>query len=384
MNVLFLSPAFPPTAPALCTALAAQGVTVLGIGDEPLKPESSLVQALRDYVHEPRMAEYEALRLAVQRLIAQHGPIDRVDSNGEHWLVAEAKLRDEFSIPGLSSQALARQRSKLGMARIFAEAGLRYPPTVSAADGPPVRDFARRQGYPLVFKPDSGSGAVDTFVVSDEASLEAVLERHPQSHVVQPFIDAEIVTYDGLADRAGRIVFATSHAYDTGIMQVREHQLDGFYFSLRTLPPGLEEFGRRAVAAFDVRERFFHLECFKLGDGSYTALEMNLRPPGGFSTDMMNVACGVDVYSLWAQIMVGRDLSGFCYERRYHTAHAGRRAGRAYRLSAEELRRELGDMLWSERAVPAAFAATMGDTAYLLRHAELESLLRGVELVRGQ
>lgn len=383
MNVLYLSPAFPPTAPAFCHALAAEGVTVLGIGDEQLPPDSAPARALRHYVFEPRMGEYEALRLAVQGLIERFGAIDRVDSNGEHWLVAEAKLRDEFGIVGLSSAALSQQRSKLGMATLFSRAGLPYPVTVRAGEGSRVRSLAKEHGFPLVFKPDAGSGAVDTFRVKNDGELEDAIQRHLDGHVVQPFIDAPIVTYDGLTDRDGRIVFETSHVYDVGIMQVRERALDGFYYSLCELPPGLQDFGRRAVAAFDVRERFFHLECFDHGAGRYTALEMNLRPPGGFTTDLMNAACQIDVYELWAKIVAGRDVGGFRYERRYYTAHAGRRAGRRYRLSVADLITELGETFLAERGVPAAFAATMGDVAYLLRHTREKDLLRGIELVQG-
>jgi hypothetical protein len=383
MRVLFLSPAFPPTAPAFCAALAARGATVVGLGDEELRPDGVASRALSSYVHEPRMGEYGALHQAVQRLIAEQGPFERVDSNGEHWLVAEAKLRDDFGIAGLSSEALTKQRSKLAMATIFAKAGIAYPPTISARDGSLLRQFAEDHAFSLVLKPEAGSGAAHTFRVTSPAELELAIEQQLDGHVAQPFIDAEIVTYDGLADRQGRIVFATSHAYDTGIMQVRQGKLDGFYFSLRELPAGLEAVGQRAVKAFDIRERFFHLECFRHADGSYTALEMNLRPPGGFTTDMMNAACQIDVYDLWARVMTGDDLSAFSYQRSYHTAHVGRRAAHRYHLGTDELRKELGDMLMSERAVPAAFADTMGDVAYLLRHPELEALRSGIELVRA-
>ncbi|MDF3066613.1 MAG: Carbamoylphosphate synthase large subunit [Polyangiaceae bacterium] len=382
MNILFLSPAFPPTAGAFCRALAARGVNVLGIGDEPLPQDSAQARGLHHYVYEPGMGDYGALRIAVGALIERYGAIDRVDSNGEHWLVAEAKLRDEFGIRGLSSAALAQQRSKLGMAALFGGAGVPYPPTIPAESGSKVRSFAKEHGYPLIFKPDHGSGARDTFRVTNDGALEEAIGRQLQSHVVQPFVEAPLITYDGLTDREGRIVFATSHEYDTGIMQLRERQSDGYYYSLRELPPGLEAVGARVVAAFDLRERFFHLELFNHGDGKYTGLEMNLRPPGGFTTDMMNAACDVDVYELWGKIMAGEDVRDFRFERRYHTAHAGRRAGRRYQLSDPELRAELGEMLFAEHGVPAAFADTMGDVAYLLRHVELAGVLRGVQLVQ--
>lgn len=383
MNVLFLSPAFPPTAPAFCAALAEQGATVLGIGDEALRPDSLEARALRAYAHVPRMAEYDQLRLAVADLTAKYGAIDRIDSNGEHWLEAEARLRGDFGVAGLDSQALQQQRSKLGMARLFAAAGIPHPAGLRCDDRSAVLRFAEAHGFPLIFKPDSGSGAVDTFRVESEVELAAALERNLSGHLVQPFIEGDIITYDGLCDRDGRIVFSTAHVYDTGIMQVRLGQLDGHYYSLRELPAELDEVGRQAVAAFAVRERFFHLEFFQRPGGKLIALEMNLRPPGGFTTDMMNAACDIDVYRLWAMVMTGRDLRQFNFERKFHTAHAGRRAARQYRLSAPELRRRLGSTLLVERDIPAAFADTMGDTMYLLRHHDLAELKQAIADVQA-
>jgi biotin carboxylase len=383
MQLLFLSPAFPPTARDFCAALAKLGVRVLGIGDEPLRPGSLEERALTHYVLEPRMGEYQVLHDTVRALLERFGPVDRVDSNGEHWLVAEAKLRDDFGIPGLASAELTRQRSKLGMAELFGRAGIAYPATVSAQDATAVRQLASKYGFPLVFKPDSGSGAVDTFTVLNEGDLGAALEREPFSKVVQPFIDADIITYDGLADRDGQVIFSASHVYDTGIMQVRRQRLDGHYYSLRQLPSGLEEVGRRAVAAFGVRERFFHVEFFRRADGSFTALEMNLRPPGGFTTDLMSAAAELDVYELWASMISGAAVSPLAFDPPFHTAHAGRRADRRYALSTEQLRAELGDTLLSERAIPPAFADTMGDVAYLLRHRELEPLKQAIARVQA-
>jgi hypothetical protein len=270
------------------------------------------------------------------------------------------------------------------MARLFEKAGILHPPGVPAGDAELVRQFATGHGFPLVFKPDQGSGAEDTFRVNSADELARVLDRDLRGHLVQPYIVGDIVTYDGLTDSHGRIVFSTSHVYDVGIMQVRETERDGHYYSLRELPEDLERCGRTAVAAFEVRERFFHLEFFRRPDGSLMALEMNLRPPGGFTTDMMNVACEIDVYDLWARALVGHDLRDFEFERKFHTAHAGRRNGRTYRLTERELERELGDTLVARKPISHHFAATMGDVMYLLRHANLEQLESAISLVQSR
>ena len=97
---------------------------------------------------------------------------------------------------------------------------------------------------------------------------------------------------------------------------------------------------------------------------------------------MMNVACDFDVYALWAAAILGESLEEFAYERKWHTAHAGRRRERTYEHSPEALTRQLGDTLVLVNPIPDAFASTMGNTMYLLRHRQLEPLLDAVARVQ--
>ena len=383
MRILYLSPGFPPNSHLFCVAAHARGANILAVGDIPeseLPPEARL--AFERYVFEPRMGEYEVLLGIVIIMIAEHGRIDFVESNGEHWLEVEGRLRDNLGIEGLTARDVARLRSKMAMAEVFEAAGVPSVPGIRCLSSEAVKGFAAKHGFPLVFKPDSGSGAMSTFRVSTEAELEAALRLPLGGHVVQPFVEGVIVTFDGLVDRVGHVVFCTSHVYDRGIMEVRAGVLDGFYYSLRSIPPAFEQVGRRALAAFALRRRFFHLEFFALPDGSYVALEMNVRPPGGFTTDMMNCACDFDVYALWAAVMLGHSLEGFSYERKFHTAHAGRRHERAYAHSPEVVRGRLGATLVLVVPVPDAFASTMGNTMYMLRHRRLEPLLAAIRNVQ--
>lgn len=383
MRILYLSPGFPPHSHRFCVAAQGRGAQVLAVGDIPegdLPPDARGV--FERYAFEPRMGEYEVLRGVVTAMVAEHGPIDFVESNGEHWLEFEGRLRDDLGIAGLTARDVQRLRSKLAMAEVFERAGVPRIPGIRCTSAAAVRDFAAQHGLPLVFKPDSGSGATATFRVSTPAELEAALALPLDGHVVQPFIDGDIVTFDGLVDRVGRVVFCTSHVYDAGIMQVRTGALDGFYYSLRDIPPALEQAGRQALSGFGLRRRFFHLEFIARPDGSYVALEMNVRPPGGFTTDMMGLACDFDVYALWAAVLLGDIPEGFSYERKFHTAHAGRRTERAYAYPAQSLAPLLGDTLVCTLPVPGAFAATMGNTAYLLRHARLDALLGAIGQVQ--
>jgi len=125
VRILYLSPGFPPNSHRFCVAAHARGASVLAVGDMPeveLPPEAR--HALERYVCEPRMGDYETLLGIARSMIAEHGRIDFVESNGEHWLEVEGRLRDDLGIEGLTARDVARLRSKLAMAEAFRSGNL--------------------------------------------------------------------------------------------------------------------------------------------------------------------------------------------------------------------------------------------------------------------
>ena len=367
MNVVFVSPHFPPQFHQFCSALRERGVNVLGLGDTPADAVAPEVHAaLSEYYFAP-LERYEEAYRALAYFCLRYGRIDRIESHNEHWLGLEARLREDFNIPGPRPEQMGRWRTKSGMAGLFRAAGVPYPETrwVSGPEG--VRAFAEEVGYPLVLKPDLGVGAFRTWRVDDEAALSRVLAEPLEGYLAQPFVEGRIVTYDGLVDGEGRILFETSHAYSHSLMDVVGSGLDSFYWNRRVIPEALRELGMKTVAGFGLRERFFHIEFFELPEGGYRALEINVRPPGGFTVDMMNFSADVDLYRLWAQMLTGERVTGPAPERKYHCAHVTRRWGRSYRYSPERLRELLGEKLLVHRAVPRVLADAMGDEMFLVR-----------------
>ena len=373
MNVLFTSPHFPPQFFRFCVALRERGIRVLGLGDTALHElPHELRETLSDYAHVPDLAaNYDAALRATAWLVSRHGRIDRVESHNEFWLGLDARLREDFNVPGPRPAQLEGWRAKSGMAQLFDACGVPRPEGMVPKTAADVVAYAERHGYPLVFKPNTGVGAASTFRVDDAAELEQALRQPVQGTIVQPFIRGDIVSYDGLVDAQGRVVFETSHAYSGGIMEVLKDNLDLSYWSVRHLPAQLRDFGRRTVAGFGLKERFFHIEFFRLPDGSHRALECNVRPPGGFTTDMMNYTADVDVYALWARMLAGEDLSKFTWTPKYHVAHVSRRKGRAYRASLGQVQERLGGRLLFWREMPPVLAGAMGDEVFMIRSPEL-------------
>ena len=375
MNCVFLSPHFPSQYHRFCLQLKQAGANALGIGDAPyetLPPE--VRAALSEYYRVERMDEYDQLVRACGFFTHKYGKIDRIDSLNEYWLGTEARLRDDFNVFGLRQDDIGMIRRKSEMKEKFREAEIpvaqgRVVDTLAAA-----RALIRETGYPVVAKPNEGVGALDTFRLDTDEDLERFFAaKPPVPYILEAFVKGTIVSFDGLCDRDGTPVFWTSHVFSQGIMETVNEARHLAYYSQRAIPAALEAAGRRCLQAFKVRERFFHIEFFQTGPEHYTALEVNMRPPGGFTTDMFNYACDIDIYRIWAELLVhGRGPDHF--DRSYHCCYASRKNGLAYVHSHEEILARFGADLCQVDRVPGVFASALGDMGYIFRCRDLDRL----------
>ena len=382
MNVVYLSPHFPPNYHQFCRNLKALGANVLGIGDSPyaaLEPE--VQAALSEYYSLPDLHDYDQLIRACGYFTHRYGKIDRFESLNEYWLATEARIRDDFNIPGIRGGQIDGVKRKSKMKERFESAGISVAPGRVVPSLQSAREFIQTTGYPVVAKPDAGVGALDTFRLDGEGDLERFFSAKPHGdYILEAFVQGSIVSFDGLADARGELVFFTSHRFSQGIMETVNQSRHIHYSSLREIPPALEAAGRACVKAFEVRERFFHIEFFETAPGTYVGLEVNMRPPGGFTTDMFNYACDIDVYRLWAQVM--RDgTAPAVYERKYHCGYASRKAHYRYRHSHEAVMDRFGESIVQAVQVPGVFSSALGDFGYIFRAADPRRIEKIVEFI---
>jgi hypothetical protein len=375
VNVLFLSPHFPLNFWQFVARLKDVGANALAIADEPwerLRPE--LRGALSEYYRVADMHRYEDLVRGLGFLTFRHGKIDRIDSMSEYWLSTEARLREDFNVWGLRPADLAVIQRKTGMKGLFARAGVAAAPAHLVRTPEGARDFVRKVGFPLVAKPDIGVGASRTWKLETAADLESFLGTRPAiDYILEGFVEGDIVTYDGLADRDGHVVFDASLRYSRGIMEVVNEDSDVWYHAAREIEPDLVDAGRRLVRSFDIRERFFHIEFFRRPDGSLVALEVNVRPPGGMTVDMWNYQNDADIYRTWADMVVhGKVMERF--ERPWCVAYVGRKDRFRYAISLPEVLSRFGPLLVHHEPVNDVFSAAIGNYGFILRSPHLEDL----------
>lgn len=385
MNFVFLSPHFPPNYYPFAVSLKAHGITVLGLADEnydSLRPE--LKSAFTEYYRVNDMHNYDELVRAMGYFTHKYGKIDRIDSHNEYWLETEARLRTDFNIPGIRTDQIDRIKRKSLMRETYQKAGVRVARGAVVRTPADAAELIQQTGYPLVAKPDIGVGAAATYKIQDENDLNSFFATKPSvDYLFEEFVQGQICTFDGLADRDGEPVFLNSLEYSRGIMETVLSDSLIYYYTLRDIPEDLEALGRRVLKAFDVRERFFHFEFFRLnGSGDLMALEVNIRPPGGLTTDMFNYACDIDVYNGWASIIAGKGFPYPDYSRKYFCCYASRKFNRSYAHSQEEILSTYGDRIRHHADISGVFSVALGNHGYLIRSPELAEAISIAEFIQ--
>jgi biotin carboxylase len=384
MNYVHLSPHFPPNYHLFAVNLSRLGARVLGLADESyemLAPE--LASALTEYYRVDDLHSYDQLLRACGYFTHRYGKIDRIDSHTEYWLETEASLRSDFNIFGPKRPDMARIKRKSQMRAAFIEAGVPVAHGALYAGPEQARDFVRSVGLPVVAKPDIGVGAANTYKIAGADDLERfIATRPPMDFILEEFVDGEICTFDGLTDRDGNPVFLSSLHYSQGIMETVNEDLHVYYYTLRDIPRDLEDAGRRALRVFDVRERFFHIEFFRLRDsGQLIGLELNLRPPGGPTVDMWNYANEIDLYWEWANVVVNNRFTE-TYNTKYHCCYVGRKFSKRYLHNHEQIMDAFGHCIVHQQFMSPVFSVAMGDYAYIVRTPDLDEALAAAHYIQ--
>jgi predicted ATP-grasp superfamily ATP-dependent carboligase len=369
MDFLYISPEFPPNYVHFIEQLHLLGVRVWGIGEADFyfMPES-LRSALAWYVRTD-LHNADAVQQALEELLMQKkacgrpGNFDLVESHNEQWLTLEGMINEQYGIDGIKKRDLPRLKKKSRMKQLFKELGMPFARGTRIADRQRAMELADTLGYPLILKPDEGVGAGGIYKVENQDQLQSYLSRIQEDYLIEEFIDGDIVTYDGLTDYDGTIVFENSLIYGDGVLEYVLGK-DTFFFVNRWISDPLQKAGRKLVARFDIRRKFFHFEFFKIGQ-TYMPIEINCRPPGGAILDMMNYSVDDDLYRAYAVMITGGRLD-VTAQKKYYCCYIGRK-GQRYAHNNNEIMAAFGRNLMEHELNPPVFQQAMGRERYILR-----------------
>ena len=384
MKFVFFSPHFPANGAEFCDRLRKAGATVLGIGDAPydnLTPK--LRAALSEYYRIENLANSDQILRAMGHFIHGWGRLDRFESLNEHWLEQDAAIRTDFNLYGIRSDFVENLKHKSKMRAYFDQAGVTTIQQQPYTDITAAKAFVERVGYPIVIKPDQGSGASNTMKINGEGDLAAFEHKRPDgvAFVMEQFIDGIILTYDGLVNHDGEVLFAASHRFEQSIMGVVNADSHLNYYCLPFVDPAVEQAGRAAIKAFGVREKFFHIEFFQTRDDRIVALEINMRPPGAWMTDAINYSYDMDVYTEWANMVV-RNKVGGPFKGKYFTGYASRKNHIRYVHDHLKILRTFKNQIVNYHPIEDVFARAMGNFAYQFRSPDFDEVKAIVRFIQ--
>ena len=375
-NVIFISPNFPTNYWQFCKELKNNGLNVLGIGDQPYNELTrELKDSLNEYYKVGSLENYDEVYRAVAFFIHKYGRIDWLESNNEYWLEKDAQLRTDFHITsGFQVEDMPRIKYKSKMKEYYQKVGIvtaRYH-LVDTIEG--CREFLAKVGYPVVVKPDNGVGAAATYKLKSDEDLVNFMDTKPEGvpYIMEEFVNAEVNSYDAIIDSNGEPIFETGNVTPNSVMDIVNNNDNSVYYILKDLPEDTRAAGRAAVKSFGVKNRFVHFEFFRLTQdqeglgkkGDVMALEVNMRPCGGFTPDMINFAHSTNVYKIWAD-MIAFDSSLMPVGDHQFCAFAGRRDGKDFILDHDALMAKYGHCMKMVERIPDALSGAMGNQMYV-------------------
>lgn len=164
------------------------------------------------------------------------------------------------------------------------------------------------------------------------------------------------------------------------------------YYTCPDVPKQLRDLGRQCVAGFGAFRRFVHLEFFCLSKarrglgevGDFVALEVNMRPAGGYTPDKMNYAHSTDVYQIWADMVAFDELRNTHEGELFYCAYASRKDGHSYLHTHAEIMGKYGQMIVMQEEMPQMNWPQMGRYMYTAKLPSLEAVVEFAKFVQEE
>ena len=385
-NFIVISPHFPETYYRFAEALKRNGFRVLGIGDASFfEIPPQLRNCLDEYYCCYDMENYENEKHAVWHFRNKYGIIDYLESNNEFWLEKDSWLRNDFNIPnGVRPDELKYWQHKSLMKELYKKAGVKFADYTLVSDKESLLKFIEKVGYPVFIKPDIGVGASGDFKIENSGDVDEFFNKKESwiTYICEQFVTGDIVSFDGICDDDGNVVFCASNVFPPSVADVVKEGKDLFYYTVKEVPEDLKEVGQKVIKAFNVKKRFFHLEFFRLTKavkgvgkkGDIVALETNMRPAGGYTPDLINFSQSVNCYQIYADVIAFNENQQDMSMPKYFAACASRRDWVSYRNSDEDILSKYQNNICHCGRYPEVLSGAMGNRFFMAKFDTLEEV----------
>jgi formate-dependent phosphoribosylglycinamide formyltransferase (GAR transformylase) len=317
VNVVFIEPFFPSTQRNFVRGLAEAGATVIGIGESPPEMLDDQLKSWMTHYHQvPTVIDVGILTDTV-RWVQDKVWVDRLESTIEAHTLAAAQARENCTVPGTSVRTAWLCRDKPSMKEALRATGVPTAASTAAGTAAEVLAFADAVGYPLILKPRSGAGAMDTTRVDNRTDLDVALGafggQGVQSIAVEEFVEGHEGFYDTVSVDGQPALDFVSHYFPNVLDAMRTPWISPQFISTNRVDAAedyrqLRELGQRVNEALGIGTSATHMEWF-FGPKGLRFSEIGCRPPGVGAWDLYSAGNDIDVYREWANAIVHGGVS---------------------------------------------------------------------------
>jgi formate-dependent phosphoribosylglycinamide formyltransferase (GAR transformylase) len=312
VNVVFVEPFFPRNQREFVRGLAGAGASVFGVGESPVEMlDDELKSWLAHYHQVPTVIDVGVMTDTV-RWIQDKVWVDRLEATIEAHTLPAAQVRENCTIPGTSVRTAWLCRDKPSMKEALRDAGVPTAASAAVSTAAEVLAFADAIGYPLILKPRSGAGALDTTRVDDRGELDDALGKFGgqgvQSIAVEEFVEGHEGFYDTVSIDGQPALDFVSHYYPNVLEAMRARWISPQFIATNRVETAqdyrqLRELGQRVNEALGIGTSATHMEWF-FGPKGLRFSEIGCRPPGVGAWDLYSAGNEIDVYREWANAIV--------------------------------------------------------------------------------
>jgi biotin carboxylase len=396
-SVLFLAPDTHVYNHGFVRGLKDLDARVWGIGPAPADKLAPGVKALLDgYRTCGNILDTAELERCARELNASAG-FTLIETIDEPLVEPAARLREQFGLPGISTKTARLCRDKVEMKAVLRAAGVPCANSAAVASAVELREFAEREGFPLIVKPVDGFNALGTHRVDDAKALEALLPKleleKGKRVAAEEFVEGHEGFYDTLIGPEGLRYDFASHYYP-GCLEANRTRWISPQIAVTNRIDGegyreLREVGKRVVDALGLRSCATHMEWF-FGPKGLKFSEIGARPAGEKIWDMYRVGNDFDVYLEWARAVLGRTAQS-TLSRRQAVGSIQIRPDRDGRVlghtGVSQVFERYGALIY-EHELPPEGASTKGldrgwlcNTWFRLAHVDYDELRRAMDFI---
>ncbi|MFJ7625100.1 ATP-grasp domain-containing protein [Streptomyces sp. NPDC097595] len=225
-------------------------------------------------------------------------PFALVASFTDPGLEPAGLLTDHLGLPGNPAHVSALLRDKYALRTRLAEAGVESHPCALVRTAGELRDFADRHGYPLVLKPQDGTGSENVRRVESADDAESLFEDRTAGEpplLAERFLTGHEISVETVSQHGRHTVLALTEKFIDENFVERGHVVPA-----RVGPehrPAVEKLVAGLLDAAGLAEGCAHTEVMLTGTGPVT-IESHNRMGGDRIYELVRLSHGTDLERL--------------------------------------------------------------------------------------